>query len=306
MTGHGRLAGPVQGTNVQYPAQVRTVSRARRFYKALHVTQHRPNFLVIGAQRGGSTWLWQALRSHPEFFLSSQKEMEFFSYRRNLNKKGWSEYLRHFEPGSDYRWRGECSPSYLISVDRSSPWFWAKRGFNPRIPEAVREYLGESVRLVVSLRDPVERAVSALFHHAAHGRIRRFSGLLKSGRERHIVDAGFYARHLRRWYEVFPAEQIHVCDFAQIVAQPQRVLDQLAGFFSVAQWPREAVSAPPANTGQKTIRLAGLEWPLQSPLTGPFVTDWARRELAEIYAEDRQALVGLIGRDPFALGDQNE
>ena len=267
------------------------------------MTDARPNFLIIGAQRGGSTWLWQALRSHPDFFLPEEKELEHFSYLRNLDKNGWAGYLDRFEAGAGYRWRGECSPSYLMRVDRESPWCRPKRGFNPRIPETVRDCLGDSVRIVVSLREPVERAVSALFHHAAHGRIARFSTLLSAGRERQIIDAGFYARHLQCWYEVFPAEQILVCDFGEITTRPQRVLERLAGFFSVSQWPESEAAQGRVNAGQATCKLAGVEFPLRSPLTGPFVTETARAELAAIYADDRRELVRLIGRDLFSQDD---
>jgi len=123
------------------PAARRATARARL----------RPNFLVIGAQKGGTTALYRYLREHPAVLCATPKEVHYFNveYQRS---PGW--YLAHFPlttRGAAVRRRlgvrpavGEVTPAYL---------------FHPRVPERVHAF-DPGLKLVAVLRDPVERAYS--------------------------------------------------------------------------------------------------------------------------------------------------
>jgi hypothetical protein len=109
-----------------------------------------PQFLIIGTQRGGTTSLYNGLVQHPKIYGSSIKEVHYF----DLNfGKGPLWYRSHF-PLARRRVRGtkeiagEASPYYLL---------------HPRVPARVQELLPD-VKLIVMLRNPVDRAISH-YHH---------------------------------------------------------------------------------------------------------------------------------------------
>jgi hypothetical protein len=116
-----------------------------------------PNFLVIGAAKAGTTTLYDTLRQHPQVYMPAAKEVQFFS-QETLFGKGARWYEGTFFGGADgYPARGEATPHYL---------YWSEK-VAPRIAEL---YGGRPVRLVVCLRDPVQRAYSMYWMLRRRGR----------------------------------------------------------------------------------------------------------------------------------------
>jgi hypothetical protein len=100
-----------------------------------------PSFIIVGAQKAGTTFLHRVLSEHPQVREPWRKEMHFFdiNYQRGL---GWYRaYFPHREPGAI---TGEGSPSYM---------------FHPRAPERIAKHL-PGVKLIVVLREPASRALS--------------------------------------------------------------------------------------------------------------------------------------------------
>ncbi len=252
-----------------------------------------PNFLIIGAQRSGSTWLWHEFGQHPEIFLPDVKELEYFSYTSNLSAAGWASYQQRFA-GRTEPWLGEATPAYFMTIDERSAWHSPKRGFNADIPQAVHDRLGSDVRLVLSLRHPVDRAISAFFHHARRGRIRPGESILDAGRDHMIVDGGFYGRHLERWLEFFPLENFLIETTSAIAREPAAVLDRAQRFFDLDQpFSRPGV---PRNRGSRVVWVNGKLRPLR-PLRA---THWISQEeidsLRDIYTQDLERLQARLGR----------
>ena len=140
-----------------------------------------PDFLGLGAQRSGTTTLHMLLRKHPQAFVPDVKEVQYFSLHYNRNLRWYAEHFIRAE--ADHR-VGEISLYYL---------------YHPKIPERVASFLPH-VKLVVLLRDPVERSLSGYFHAIRHGmeslpikeafnaepeRLYRSSSALASGHGRH-------------------------------------------------------------------------------------------------------------------------
>lgn len=109
-----------------------------------------PDFLIIGAERSGTTWLYERLREHPGVYMPADKEVHFFNeYRsdgtRNRNYEfGLEWYSQLFAPAGPQQVRGEATPMYLHCP-----------GTAARIAEAA-----PSVKILVALRNPVDRALS--------------------------------------------------------------------------------------------------------------------------------------------------
>lgn len=172
-----------------------------------------PNFLIIGAQKAGTTALYSYLRRHPDVTGPSWKEVSFFDrhYRRG---EAW--YRGNF-PLVRRQHIGEASPSYL---------------FHPLAPQRVAALLPDA-RLIAVLRDPVDRAFSHYQHEVALGReplsfeeaLEREEERTRGEVDRMVSDPAYfshawwdftylargrYAEQLERWLASFPREQLLV------------------------------------------------------------------------------------------------
>ena len=104
-----------------------------------------PTFLCLGTQKGGTTTLHNLLAQHPQVFLPACKEVHYFSLHDRQPLSWYAEHYRAAQPGQRC---GDITPYYL---------------FHPRAPEMIRQVLPQA-KLIVLLRDPVERALSQVFH----------------------------------------------------------------------------------------------------------------------------------------------
>jgi hypothetical protein len=196
-----------------------------------------PDFLILGAQKAGTTALYAYLRRHPDLTGPSWKEVSFFDRHWT---RGLAWYRGNFPNRARTRGKlvGEASPSYL---------------FHPLAPERVRQVVPDA-RLVALVRNPVDRALSHYNHEVALGREPLSFGdaldaedeRLRGEVERMLADPGYfsrewwshtyqargrYAEQLERWLAVFPSEQLLVVPSDDLAADPAgthaRVLDFL-------------------------------------------------------------------------------
>jgi hypothetical protein len=193
-----------------------------------------PDFLILGAQKAGTTALYAYLRWHPQITGPSFKEVSFFD-RHYVRGERW--YRAHL-PIRRSGLVGEASPSYL---------------FHPLAPERVAGMLPRA-RLIALLRNPIDRAFSHYQHEVALGREQlSFEDALAHEDERmegelermlrdpaYFSDAwwnytyaarGRYAEQLERWLAAFPREQLLVLFTEELAADTpgtyRRVLDFL-------------------------------------------------------------------------------
>jgi hypothetical protein len=165
-----------------------------------------PTFLVIGAQKCGTSWMLGMMRQHPDVLVAPRKEIHFFDKAENY-RKGIDWYRSHFPEVAGKVAAGEFTPNYFWTSD--DPREIEESGCTENIPALVAKHYPD-IRLVVSLRDPVDRAVSAYYHHLRAGRVSPKESILAAKDRFGIVSMGFYEVHLRRWREHFPADQLLV------------------------------------------------------------------------------------------------
>jgi hypothetical protein len=191
----------------------------------------KPGFVGIGAQKCASTWIYDILSDHPEVCVSAVKEVNFFSYHFD---HGYQWYEGQFDC-SDDRLRGEISPSYF---------------YEPAVPARIARYHPDA-KLILALRDPVDRAIS---NHKHEVRVGHFSGddlSFEAGLRNNpnYIDQGLYATHLKRWLEHFPAERILTVLFEDIVADPEQVARRVYAYLGIDESHRSEALDTRSNTG---------------------------------------------------------
>ena len=186
-----------------------------------------PNLLIAGTQKGGTTWLYTILASHQDVFMSRVKELRYFdAYSRVRSETAWREYLAHFEDARGHRYRGEATPGYFWIKDGTGPFSPGARRHD--VAEEIRARLGRDVHVVVLLREPVDRAVSAAHHHFALGRLGVDTPIWDAPAQLGIVDMGFYKRHLSAFQRVFDATRLHVMIYEDLATNPRAFVIDLA------------------------------------------------------------------------------
>lgn len=205
-----------------------------------------PDFLIIGAQRCGTTSLYRYLVQHPRVAPAVlEKGVHYFDTKFD---KGVSWYRAHFV-SSFYKehWSRRHDGQTLITGE-ASPYYV----FHPLAAGRIAELLPEA-RLILMLRDPVKRAYSHYQHEVARAfehlpfeeALRREPERLEGEAERMEADPGYYSfnhqhysylargrylEQLRRWHSVFPREQILIINSEEFFAEPDRAYRQVLAF----------------------------------------------------------------------------
>jgi hypothetical protein len=175
-----------------------------------------PNFIGIGAQRAGTSWMYACLYEHPRVCMP-RKEINFFSREPNW-RRGFGWYEEIFGECPPDAVSGEFSTSYLTAPD-------AAARIRDRYPQ---------VRLVVSLRSPVDRAYSSYLNDIVAGVVPRERGFQEALDEHpEYLDVGRYAGHLRRYLELFPREQLLVSIFEDSRQDPLGAIQEVYRFLGV-------------------------------------------------------------------------
>ena len=265
--------------------------------------QDRPiNFLIIGAAKCATTWLQRSLQNSPDIFMPGP-ELHFFSreFERGLD---W--YKAQFADARSQTLLGEKSNSYLTEPV-------AAERIHAAFPQA---------RLIVQMRDPVERAYSdycMLFRRGeVSGRVDQYLDPETAANDR-FIDHGRYARHIRRFFDFFPPEQILLLFYEDIrtdpVQQLRRVADHLGHQEDLAAPLAEKVKDRTAHMVPLRIRdalrplrpildpvrdtkvLRLLREVIAQPIQYPPLSDKTAQNLRRYYERDISDLEDIAGRD---------
>ena len=282
-----------------------------------------PDFLVIGAPKAGTTALHVALAGHPGLYMSAIKEPKFFlsdgppparggpgdalTYREHVWRR--QDYEALFDAAPPGTLRGESTPLYLY--DRT-----AVRRIRAALPGA---------RLIVIVRDPVERAHSNWTHLWSAGLEPIDDFVQACGEEERRVAAGWasfwhytalgrYGEQLEYLFTLFSREQVHVIRYRMLVDEPARTMDRICEFLGVeqgilAEIPRQNVTSHPEPTlthravslAQRAGSAMGGRIPgvTGARLTGPLERFLQRhsRERQPLSWDQRQELIPLFEQD---------
>ncbi len=175
-----------------------------------------PNFLYIGAPRAGSTWIFEALRAHPQVFVPIAKYVKYYFDEQFHRGRPWYEH--HFDQaGPEHLAVGEVTTGYLYSEAALK-----------RIAEDIPD-----VKILVSVRNPVERDWSAYLHMKRNASEAGSFAEEMNGEYRFISEYGRYDHYLPKVFELFPRENVNVMLYDDLKADPKAFLRSLYGFLGV-------------------------------------------------------------------------
>lgn len=221
-----------------------------------------PEFYILGTAKAGTTAVWSWLRSHPEVFLPKVKEPGYFAFEGKLAEPEQGPYDPNYtaeitttchEYGALYsecldRMAGDVSPVYLAS---------------PRVAAKLAAARPDA-RLIITLRDPVDRAFSQFCHHRRDGLepLESFEDALLAEPQRALdgwswahqyAGLGDYADQIQRYKDVFPAEQILILDYDRLQTEPELCWKEICAHLGLSECPMPVNERMNATQGLKSV-----------------------------------------------------
>ena len=177
-------------------------------------------FLIIGAQKAGTTTLYRDLQCHPRIFLPAVKEPNSLCTDEVLTERGRRAYLRLFDRAKPGQICGEASTHYSMLPDIQG------------VPRRAKLIWGEDLRIIYLVRDPIARIVSQHQYETGLGEIEGdINQLIRT--DSRFIDYSNYPLQLRAWLDWFPREQIRVLQFEHYVRDRAQTVASVCEFLGV-------------------------------------------------------------------------
>ena len=264
-----------------------------------------PTFIVIGAQKAGTTSLWAYLRQHPDFFLPDLKETDYFIEELN-GALGLEWYRSLFAAAGTRPFVGEASTGYSMFPIYSD------------VPRRIAELLPHA-KLVYVIREPIARMASAWLQGRDDGfELRSLPDALL--RDTRYLAPSQYALQIEQYLPYFPMDQLLVIRAEDLRADPATTLARVLDFLGAPPMPdvdlsqlhnvsaaksvlryrvgRVAVALHRAGLRSASVRLRQSNSRLASRPLRPgeaTVDDDLRARLSAFLRPDLERLVGLLG-----------
>ena len=267
-----------------------------------------PNFFIVGAPKAGTTSLYNYLRRTPGVYMSPMKEPRYFTAIDPIEVtamppvRAKAEYLRLFQGAKDAVAIGEASVTYLR---------------DPETPRRIQEAV-PGARIIMLLRDPVERAFSDYLMHVREGwQTLSFQEALRTDL---YLEKGFYAEQVKRYLDIFGPERVKIIIFEEFVQDTKGAISDVLKFLGVNGQPplsvgeaHNAFAMPRVRWAYRLIRnrwarraaRALIPAPLRMLVKGrvllkkvskPAMPQEAGKFLEELYRDDVRRLEEILGR----------
>lgn len=208
--------------------RIKIIKKQKNFFlrfMEMHISKRNkltlPDFLIIGAQKSGTTWLYSSLRKNEDVYFPHLKqrhdpsEIRFFE---NLNAPlKW--YSQLYEE-NEHKIKGDKSPGYY---------------FLPRRSIQMIKYLMPKVKNILILRNPVERAWSQavmnmkMFHQLSYKDNKSaYNDFLDIN-----INRGFYSKYIKNWEEYFPPDQFKIFLFDDLKKNPIALIDEIGEYIGL-------------------------------------------------------------------------
>jgi sulfotransferase family protein len=200
----------------------------------------KPNFIIVGAAKSGTTSLYGYLKQHQEIFLPDIKECRYFSTIKEKDKNPFTgtkhdvkiikhsdEYYSLFKAAKAYTVSGDVSPDYLYYYKTSA--------------ERIKRELGEQTKIIIILRNPVDRAYSNYLHLIRHNLTNvsfdKVINLEKDWVNKDVwygflvINAGYYHDSVNYYLRSFKNTKILI--FEEFIEHEDAYLKELCDFLNI-------------------------------------------------------------------------
>ncbi|USR90292.1 tetratricopeptide repeat protein [Phormidium yuhuli AB48] len=235
---------------------------------------NRLDFIILGAQKAGTSSLYAYMAHHPDIVPALRKEVEFWSWKFY---RGLDWYFAHFPqiPEGSHLQTGEACPGYLDFYETA---------------ERLREAL-PNIKLIILLRNPVDRAISHYHHWVRRNQESlgleeaieaKFHEIEEKGRVWRIhsnyIARGVYVEFIKHWFSIFPREQFLILKSEDFYENPGQSLDKVYEFIGLPTY--QLSSYKKYNSGQYSPAEVSV-----------------RQKIAEFYKPYNQELSQLLDAD---------
>lgn len=189
-----------------------------------------PNFFIVGAPRSGTTSLYRYLEQITEVFMPTTKEPNFFNPTVNLDSllskpiRDEKKYLNLFKDVKNHIAIGEASSTYL---------------WDPKTPELIHK-VSPNARIIIILRDPIERAISEYQFLVGLGSIKKpFTEFVRNANKtlnysnRGIIETGLYYEQVKRYLDVFGSKQVKIMIFEEFAQDTFNAVKNVLEFLGI-------------------------------------------------------------------------
>lgn len=276
-------------------AATATKAALRHYGSLTHPYRPVPDFLIIGAKRGGTTSLWKYLQEHPgvlpNFPAPENPKGTYFLDEGFQRGTAW--YRSHFPSSAARSWH-ERQLGYRPVVGEATPYYL----YHPLAPRRARALVPEAL-VIALLRNPIERSFSHYKERRNHTEALPFADAIAAEEERirgeheriladptyvsfahrhqTYLDQGRYADMLQRWSDAYPADQLLVVTSEEFYRDPQALVDDITDRLGL---PRHRLLHPEPHNDEPSAAMA----------------PELRAEIAERLAPDIRRVEEFLGR----------
>jgi len=282
-----------------------------------------PNFFIVGAGKSGTTSLYAYLKDTPGIYMSAEKEPRYFHEhnvdvylaRPEMRISNKTKYLKLFQNAKNEKVIGEASPSYLR---------------DPETPKLIHNVVPDA-KIIILLRDPVERAFSNYLMRRSNGQEKRtFHDMIldsldnrkKDDKEYNLsLDPGLYVNQVKRYLDMFGTKNVRIWTFEEFIEKPKKIVKDILEFLEIDSHPPDSIGktfnpygTPRGKIGQyivenrKIIKLSNrlipqnIRWRLKQDILlkrekKPILVKEDRLILEDFYREDVKKLQILLNRE---------
>jgi len=197
----------------------------------------KPNFLIVGAAKCGTTSLFEYLRQHPAVFMPACKEISYFAGKYENNSMSFSDYLSYFSQARQQHTRiGEASGAYLYSKEA---------------PQKIANSLGLDTKIIIILRNPIEMSYALWNHNVKNGHEQlSFADAISQENNRMTskdflnnidiwkyqyayIDRAIYTPQVKRYINLFGKENVRIYIFEHFFKTIENNLIDMYGFLGI-------------------------------------------------------------------------
>jgi Sulfotransferase domain len=175
----------------------------------------RPNFLYVGAAKSGSTWLYKALQRHKEVYVPDSKELFYFD---KYFERGTKWYFKKFSGAPESsKAIGEITHDYM---------------YHPEGAKRICQVLGNNVRLLIFLRNPVDKVISGYLYKLRNG-FTKASFEEDIASRKNPLKRVHYDIYVHKFLKYFNNDQIGIFFFEDLVSDPNAMARDVFSFLRV-------------------------------------------------------------------------